>query len=184
MKTSMASPEMSKYADAKRQLSSRIMSMEIPKKSAGTIRSKFSILHGLSHTSDDDDDDGTEIGGTTSRLISAIQGTPRKYFCNESACVPSSSPNGVKRSERIATRHQLKVIDRFFCKKNYHFLFQLLLFMLLSKAPPQFILCICVSQKICERMPNLNFCTIGHCLLLCADTFLNWGIWNAIEYIH
>ncbi|KAK3157941.1 hypothetical protein QOZ80_2AG0130550 [Eleusine coracana subsp. coracana] len=110
MKTSMPSWEMSKYSDAKGQLSSRIMFMETTKKSARTKRSKISVLHGLSHISDDDND-GTEIAGITSRLTSPIQRTPKKYFHNESDCLPSSSPSGVKRSERIAARHQLKVVD-------------------------------------------------------------------------
>ncbi|KAK3154085.1 hypothetical protein QOZ80_2BG0185780 [Eleusine coracana subsp. coracana] len=110
MKTSMPSWEMSKYSDAKRQLSSRIMFVETTKKSARTKRSKISVLHGLSHISDDDDD-GTEIAGITSRLTSPVQRTPKKYFRNESDCLPSSSPSEVKRSERIAARHQLKVVD-------------------------------------------------------------------------
>ncbi|TVU30078.1 hypothetical protein EJB05_21684, partial [Eragrostis curvula] len=96
MEIRMSSPEKSKCADPKQHSSAR------------TIRSKVS-LHGLSHTSDADDN--TEIVCAPPRSLSPILRTPEKYLRNQSTCLPSPSPSGVKRSARIANRHQLKVVN-------------------------------------------------------------------------
>ncbi|XP_062223346.1 protein MICRORCHIDIA 7-like isoform X2 [Phragmites australis] len=107
MKTSMLSPDMSKYDIPKRQVSSRTIAQQRAEKSAMTIRSERSVLHGLSNTSDDG---VAEIACTPSKSTSSILRTPEKSLRDENASLPSP-PSGVKRSERIATRYQSKEVN-------------------------------------------------------------------------
>lgn len=117
MKTSMLSPDMSKYDIPKRQVSSRTIAQQRAEKSAMTIRSERSVLHGLSNTSDDG---VAEIACTPSKSTSSILRTPEKSLRDENASLPSP-PSGVKRSERIATRYQSKVIALFHCNISFCF---------------------------------------------------------------
>ncbi|CAL5022093.1 unnamed protein product [Urochloa decumbens] len=104
MNGSMSSPEMTKPSAPNKVFSSRTISQQRAEKSARAIRSEKSVLHGLSNTSDGD----TEIAGTPSRSTSPILRTPEKSFRKVNTSFPSSSLDGVKRSERIAARYQSK----------------------------------------------------------------------------
>ncbi|CAL4887944.1 unnamed protein product [Urochloa decumbens] len=104
MNASMSSPEMTKPSAPNKVFSSRTISQQRAEKSASAIRPERSVLHGLSNTSDGD----TEIAGTPSRSTSPILRTPEKSFRKVNISFPSPSPDGVKRSERIAARYQSK----------------------------------------------------------------------------
>ncbi|CAL4969417.1 unnamed protein product [Urochloa decumbens] len=104
MNASMSSPEMTKPSAPNKVFSSRTISQQRAEKSASAIRPERSVLHGLSNTSDGD----TEIAGTPSRSTSPILRTPEKSFRKVNTSFPSPSPDGVKRSERIAARYQSK----------------------------------------------------------------------------
>ncbi|WVZ76084.1 hypothetical protein U9M48_024086 [Paspalum notatum var. saurae] len=92
----MSSQRMTKLSASNREFSSRTISQQKAEKSSSTARPERSVMHGLSNTSDGN----TEIRGTPSRSTSPILRTPEK--------LPSPSPSGVKRSERIAARYQTK----------------------------------------------------------------------------
>ncbi|KAL6841990.1 hypothetical protein ACP4OV_028190 [Aristida adscensionis] len=99
MKTSMPSPRMSKSAVPQRQFSSITVAQQRAAESSRAIGSRTSVL--------DCDTCGAEIAGTPTRSTSYIPRTPQKSSCNENfSLLPSAS--GLKRSERIATRCQLK----------------------------------------------------------------------------
>ncbi|KAJ1279124.1 hypothetical protein BS78_04G131800 [Paspalum vaginatum] len=100
----MSSQRMTMRSASDREFSSRTVSQQKAEKSSNTTTPERSVMDGLSNTGDRI----TEIGGTQSRSTSPILRTPEKYFCNVNTSLPSPSPSGVKRSERIAARYQTK----------------------------------------------------------------------------
>ncbi|XP_066331520.1 protein MICRORCHIDIA 7-like isoform X3 [Miscanthus floridulus] len=87
--------------------SSRTISQQRAEKSANTVRPERSVLHGLSDTGGGAN---TEIAGAPFRSTSPILRTPEKSFRKVNTSLPPS-PNGVKRSERIAAKCQSKEVN-------------------------------------------------------------------------
>ncbi|AQK59142.1 Protein MICRORCHIDIA 7 [Zea mays] len=96
MNASMSSPETSKLSGPNREFSSTTVCQHRAEKSANTIRSERSVLHGLSNT----DGGKTETANAPSKSTSPILRTS----------LPPT-PNEGKRSERIAAKYQSKQVN-------------------------------------------------------------------------